>query len=50
MPEVRLCPRGYGSEGMPSKTEFEEIPVQFGILQGWGVSLLLLEECEAVKA
>tara|TARA_R110002051_G_scaffold37525_1_gene80537 strand:+ start:614 stop:751 length:138 start_codon:yes stop_codon:yes gene_type:complete len=33
MPKVRLCPKGYGAAGMPSKTEFEEIPVQFGIIQ-----------------
>ena len=33
MPEVRLCPQGYGAAGMPSKTEFEEIPVQFAILR-----------------
>jgi hypothetical protein len=29
MPEVRLCPKGYGAAGMPSKTEFEEISVPF---------------------
>ncbi len=53
MPEVRLCPKGYGAAGMPSKTELEEISVQFRILQngaaGQGtVSSLLLDGCDAV--
>jgi hypothetical protein len=53
MPEVRLCPKGYGAAGMASKTEFEEISVQFRILQngagGQGtVSSLLLDGCDAV--
>jgi hypothetical protein len=50
MPEVRLCPKRYGAAGMPSKTEFEEIPTQLGILQNRRASSLLLDGCDAVDA
>jgi hypothetical protein len=48
MPEVRLCPKGYGAAGMASKTELEEISIQLGVLQSRRASPLLLDGCDAV--
>lgn len=55
MPEVRLCPKGYGAAGMPSKIELEEILFRFEFSRakavGQGrVNSLLLDGCDAVDA
>jgi hypothetical protein len=50
MPEVRLCPKGYGAAGMQSKTEFEKILIHLGILQSGRASPLLLDGCDEVDA